>query len=255
MQSDPLKRFATNCVHKGLVSVPPTQVLVPRGRQGWTLTEILASVVVVAILAALLLPTLAVVRRSAEMAVCLSSLRQMAMGLQGYTQDHRGCLPIMRDGDSQYWLFRLAPYVDATGSGVESGTGGVAGLNASFWSVFKGCKARRHDSEYLERMAQSAYQAVVNPGYVYNYHPDGDQGVNWGPLSQNAGRIRLATINQADKRGVFADGDSIDSGWSCQLKSPSHGPHERHGNATCYAFFSGRTAMLSGNAAAVDAWK
>lgn len=62
---------------------------------GFTLLELLVVMGIIAVLAALLLPTLTRAKESARAAACLSNLHQIGLALQLYTQDHGNRLPIM----------------------------------------------------------------------------------------------------------------------------------------------------------------
>ena len=60
---------------------------------GFTLIELLVVVAVIGILAGLVLPALAKAKQSATRASCLSNLKQVALALQMYTDDHEDSLP------------------------------------------------------------------------------------------------------------------------------------------------------------------
>jgi prepilin-type N-terminal cleavage/methylation domain-containing protein len=64
------------------------------GREAFSLTELLVVIAVIAILAAILLPVVASVRRSAQDARCRSNLRVIHNGLLLYANDNRDLLPI-----------------------------------------------------------------------------------------------------------------------------------------------------------------
>lgn len=65
-----------------------------RGRRGFTLIELLVVVGIIALLLAILLPSLSNARESARAAACLSNLRQLAMAAQAYAQVHQDRYPI-----------------------------------------------------------------------------------------------------------------------------------------------------------------
>jgi prepilin-type N-terminal cleavage/methylation domain-containing protein/prepilin-type processing-associated H-X9-DG protein len=66
-------------------------------RLAFTLIELLVVIAVIAILAALLLPTLRRAKEAGRSAVCMSNLHQIGLGLQVYVGDHRNHLPFMND--------------------------------------------------------------------------------------------------------------------------------------------------------------
>lgn len=63
----------------------------------FTLIELLVVIAVIALLAALLLPTLGRAKESGRAAACLSNLHQIGLALQLYVQDNNNRLPFMRD--------------------------------------------------------------------------------------------------------------------------------------------------------------
>jgi prepilin-type N-terminal cleavage/methylation domain-containing protein/prepilin-type processing-associated H-X9-DG protein len=64
-----------------------------RGPAAFTLIELLVVIAIIAILAALLTPSLKVARQAGESAACLHHLRQIGNGLRGYINDHDGYTP------------------------------------------------------------------------------------------------------------------------------------------------------------------
>jgi prepilin-type N-terminal cleavage/methylation domain-containing protein len=93
-----------------------------RGSRGFTLTELLVVVAVIAILAAIMFPVLALARQAAQSTACLSNLHQLGLGLKMYMQDHDDHFPDWSDCDADlgifrcsYWTQYLLPYVHSSG--------------------------------------------------------------------------------------------------------------------------------------------
>src|SRR4030042_1640556 len=77
-------------------------------RTGFTLVELLVVIAIIALLLALVLPALERVRKKAAALTCQSHLRQWAMALAAYTEDHQGRFPTTMSGTDGIWLLRGA---------------------------------------------------------------------------------------------------------------------------------------------------
>ena len=79
-----------------------------RHRVAFTLIELLVVIAIIALLVAVLLPSLAKARRSAAVVVCGSNLRQVGAAFGMYLGDHRDMYPAADDSvsdDPFYWLW------------------------------------------------------------------------------------------------------------------------------------------------------
>lgn len=66
--------------------------------RGFTLTELIITVVIIASLAGLAFPLIRSGIRSAHQAGCLSNLRQIGLGLESYLQDNNQRMPVLETG-------------------------------------------------------------------------------------------------------------------------------------------------------------
>ncbi len=71
----------------------------------FTLIELLVVIAIIAILIALLLPSLNRAREQAKQVVCMSNLRQIAMGYNLYAGENRGWYPVSIDDPTFYGSF------------------------------------------------------------------------------------------------------------------------------------------------------
>ncbi|MCM8778132.1 MAG: DUF1559 domain-containing protein [Candidatus Omnitrophica bacterium] len=86
------------------------------GRDAFTLIELLVVVAIIAILASMLLPALSQARERARMAVCISNLKQIGMGLHMYADSFDGLIPTYAAAGGDAWQC-FAGLIDPFASG------------------------------------------------------------------------------------------------------------------------------------------
>jgi prepilin-type N-terminal cleavage/methylation domain-containing protein len=74
--------------------------------RGFTLIELLVVIAIIALLMAILMPTLSRVRKQAKAMVCQAKLRQWGMTLTMYAQENEGRFPCNGGGSAGAWLLR-----------------------------------------------------------------------------------------------------------------------------------------------------
>jgi len=77
-----------------------------KSKQGFTLIELMVVIVIIAILVAILLPVFASARGKARQTVCLSNMRQIAVAMLLFADEHNEKLP---NADS--WAEAIQPYL------------------------------------------------------------------------------------------------------------------------------------------------
>ena len=78
---------------------------------GFTLVEMLTVIAIIAILAAVLLPSLSASRERGRMAYCANNLSQLGKALMMYIDDNDDRFPpVSRDGSASAWDLELLPY-------------------------------------------------------------------------------------------------------------------------------------------------
>jgi prepilin-type N-terminal cleavage/methylation domain-containing protein/prepilin-type processing-associated H-X9-DG protein len=79
-------------------------------KRGFTLIELLVVVAIIALLIAILLPSLAQARERANTTRCLSNVRGIGQALTIYMQDWQCNMPYYTSGTTSYWSTSLTPY-------------------------------------------------------------------------------------------------------------------------------------------------
>jgi len=155
--------------------------------RGFTLLEILAAVVVLAILVALLFPALQSAQERANSAGCLGNLRQIHVAMMGLANDNDGQLPLAEDSANANagWAWYL---VDG-------------GYLPPLPPMVSGRRSKKHP---LFDPGSSAATAATTIGYY---------GINrdlTGPLGTNVVRTRIVAISEPGKKfllmcsGIYA---------------------------------------------------
>ena len=80
-------------------------------RQGFTLIELLVVIAIIAILAALLLPALAKAKERAKRIMCVSNLKQWAIGFQLYAGDFNDSMPQGWYDPNGMWMVAFQPFI------------------------------------------------------------------------------------------------------------------------------------------------
>ena len=81
-------------------------------RSAFTLIELLVVISIIAVLAALLLPTLQIVRDAARSVSCKNNLGQFAVAINGFANDHEEELPGHWWENDNHWTVQLAEYLE-----------------------------------------------------------------------------------------------------------------------------------------------
>ena len=84
----------------------------PKHRRAFTLVELLVAIGIVALLLAILLPTLARAREAGRRVGCASNLRGMHAAQMLYAADHRSLTPPTGASPADQWMHRLLPYAN-----------------------------------------------------------------------------------------------------------------------------------------------
>ncbi|MBN8527232.1 MAG: prepilin-type N-terminal cleavage/methylation domain-containing protein [Planctomycetes bacterium] len=195
-------------------------------RCGFSLIELLVVISIIAILAALLLPVIGLVRTQARSMACASNLRQVGMCVQAYEQDWNGLLVYAENPARQHWYDLLASYAEVSDKdGLTSSDSAYTKRN-----ILVGC------SEYTRNPAR-----LWRIGFGYNHRPllpantantlmftssltFGD--VSWSRVTNQSTRIMIACSDEWTL-GPSSTGPT----WSY---GATWGPHRKERNCLAY---------------------
>src|SRR6476646_7372573 len=102
----------------------PASPFLIRTRRGCTLVELLVVIGIIAVLIAILLPSLNAARKEAKKTLCLSNLRQIGIALAGYTGENNGSYPAHGNWGNMMGKKGTSTYYDIagfTGMATDSG--------------------------------------------------------------------------------------------------------------------------------------
>ena len=88
--------------------VPKTGKQQPRGRSGFTLIELLVVIAIIAVLMAILLPSLSRAREQGKRAACLNNLRQLVTAWIMYADENGDRIPLANPSTDRAWVRYLS---------------------------------------------------------------------------------------------------------------------------------------------------
>lgn len=93
----------------------------PWARHGFTLIELMVVISIIAVLIAILLPSLNKARDRARLVVCTSNERQLAAAWLMYAMDHHGLLVQPSNNTSEHWIDRPSNHGGDVEAGIRAG--------------------------------------------------------------------------------------------------------------------------------------
>ncbi len=216
---------------------------VPDSSRGFTLIELLVVIAIIAILAGLLLPSLAGGKERAKRTACKNNLRQLAIASHLYAEDQRGEIPtgIADTGDDYTPLISTNTWSAFVQSGGNKKIIGCPDLPAPF--VPGG-------------YSMPPYGMVLGYNYFGGHHPE-----NWSGIDPNMSWISPKKLTEKSDLVIFADLNVWSPGSQTVAPHGKNGPIVQADDAT-NPNASGATSKslgaVGGNVGALDGsvvWK
>jgi prepilin-type N-terminal cleavage/methylation domain-containing protein/prepilin-type processing-associated H-X9-DG protein len=214
----------------------------PRHR-GFTMIELLVVVGIIAVLLAIILPTLAAARTASTTTICASNLRELGKDMQQYLNANNG-QPMIYDGYQTYWVDQLRPY----GNIDKTRFCPVATTRTGYGTALDGSTRQTYFGS-----ATAAWNNSLSPAPVGAFNSDtftpnsgvGSYGMNWfiyninssvyGPHAYPANSpiggshpswewLSPISASPAASVPLFGDCNWVDSGPDCSYTLASDGP-------------------------------
>ena len=144
----------------------------PRRAGGFTLIELITVIGIIAILFALLLPSMISARKSAQTIHCASNMRQLALAMINYTVDWKGAFPPNSAEIDQYWFTDsiMGRYLKSP-IPMPDGTiaGGVMVCPADMEGAIRSYSMNFFASSYISSGPKAALESPNPPGKLFKY--------------------------------------------------------------------------------------
>lgn len=216
-------------------------------KSGFTLVELLVVISIIALLLAILMPSLQKVREQAQSVVCKTRLKDIGTTINMYMESNNGKLPACTEWDSKSnkylegyrWMDRLASYYSRSTVGSQNANGITS---TATYSLFR-CPTQDKWTRLAMQTAQSGQPAQSGQStgasgdtgiYGYNENFTNILAENYGsapgsnPSAQKFNWSKYSDIVQPSSLPLFADlngddpiGNTVHAGWLML----SNGPH------------------------------
>lgn len=193
-----------------------------RSRSGFTLIELLVVVAIIALLLAILLPSLGAAREQSRAATCLSNLRQLGLASSMYADENRDAIIALLETQNGYvhWIQLLEPYIK----------------NAAI------CRCRDDQSQNWAADPFHDTQGLRTTSFVVNHE-----------ISPDLGIYRRTQVHHPARTIFFAEFKDDEVGdhfhpedWALYLSTPEDElALTRHRGQANYWFLDGHTVRLA----------
>jgi prepilin-type N-terminal cleavage/methylation domain-containing protein/prepilin-type processing-associated H-X9-DG protein len=180
-------------------------------RRGFTLTELLITIAIIAVLASLLLPAIGMVKSAAQSTRCQNNLRQLGLAVFGYANDQDGLVVAGSLIGGTSWVGQMLPYLEKDS---QADADYLQGTQSS--GIFQGCPTLRQTGYYRSWLtAAGSNNLFFNencPGYGMNSMPGRPQSMltsewsnPWVPGATGFANFVMSRVSLTSKRILIGD--------------------------------------------------
>jgi prepilin-type N-terminal cleavage/methylation domain-containing protein/prepilin-type processing-associated H-X9-DG protein len=156
----------------------PPAPAAPTRRAGFTLVELLVVIGIIALLMAMLLPTLAGARRQSRSIQCASNIRQLCLALTGYAAENRQRFPVNAQSPAPgtFWHY-------------PTSAGGYASMNGPTQNSVFTCPDDLEGA--IRSYSMNVFASSAVDPLIANLAPK--RGIYWGPNATHSSHLILIT--------------------------------------------------------------
>lgn len=170
----------------------------PKAYAAFTLIELLVVISIIAVLMAVMMPSLTKAREQAKTVTCQANQKQFGLAMQMYATENKNTMMPMQtggttDGTAKLWMHYIAPYINSQKGAMRQTDGG-------YWA--------NEEGKEIESGLHVFKCPAQTDKFYYNWYIK--YGVDWihasyAPEGITPRLLKLTQIKNLDKRLIVAD--------------------------------------------------
>ncbi len=214
-----------------------------RERTGFTLIELLVVIAIIAVLAAILFPVFSKAREKAKQATCVSTLKDLGLAFNMYSQDYDNFLPPygLTTASGPYWTQIVTPYIKG---GSEYNYFGYSNIALG---GYRPCPSRTNNTSYTYGVNYGSVYGVFGYSEYYNSSRRQIPLIDLNPSCFLVGDARIDRIGNPREYPFDkdSDGDGVKDSNSWGGLGIYNGATERHSDGMNFLFADGSVRWVA----------